>query len=90
MQDSRRLNWLAALVLVAALGLATGCARRYNITMTNGTQLTAASKPKLQGGYYSYKDANGATQYISQGRVREISTGGPSKNTQFRGTPVKR
>ena len=81
---------MAALVLIAGLGLATGCARRYNITLTNGTQLTTASKPKLQGSYYAYKDANGNMQYISQGRVREISSGGPSKNTQFRSTPAPR
>ena len=35
-------------------------------------------------------DANGNTQYVSQGRVREISSGGPSKSTQFRGAPARR
>jgi hypothetical protein len=62
----------ALMVLLAALSLC-GCAQSYVIKMNNGVTLHTASKPKLQRGYYMYKDAKGGTNYVSQGRVVEIA-----------------
>lgn len=56
-------------LLAAAL---TGCAHNYTMRLTNGRQITTASKPKLKKGYYYYKDAKGEVNMISQSRVLEI------------------
>ncbi len=61
---------LAAAVL--ALGLGAGCARSYIITTNTGAKVVTASKPKLVESMYVYRDANGATNYISKLRVRVI------------------
>ncbi|HZL43666.1 MAG TPA: YgdI/YgdR family lipoprotein [Verrucomicrobiae bacterium] len=56
------------------LGLALcGCARHYVITLNNGVQVGAKSKPKLKGGYYTFKDAMGEPSRVPAGRVREIA-----------------
>ena len=57
----------------------SGCTRHYVLTMNNGTQLVAASKPRLQGGTYYFKDATGNEQTVPQGRVREVSPGTSAK-----------
>lgn len=82
----------AVFVLAAGITVAaTGCARHYSIVLTNGTQLTAASKPKLEGSYYSYKNASGELQYVAQGRVREISHGtSSSQKPRFINSPARR
>jgi hypothetical protein len=49
-----------------------GCAHQYVVKMTNGMQVTSASKPKLKGSYYYYKGPHGEEQVISQSRVTEI------------------
>ncbi len=61
---------LAALALV--LLLAAGCANRYVITLTNGTRVVTASKPRLVDSRYVYKDANGQEVSINAMRVRLI------------------
>jgi hypothetical protein len=55
-------------------GLLTGCAQRYDMTLTNGVHLTNVSKPAFDhdNGVYSYKDVTGAQRYINAGRVVEI------------------
>jgi hypothetical protein len=55
--------------------LLTGCARRYALTLNNGTRVTAFGKPHLDpgGNSYVYKDASGQLNYIPAGRVRDIS-----------------
>ena len=58
-------------LLIVVLG-SSGCARSYMIRMSNGTRITTASKPKLKGSAYYYKDAKGETHSVPQGRVREI------------------
>jgi len=60
------------LPLLAALLLLSGCASQYVIKLNNGTQITAANKPTLDGNVYRYKDATGADHMIQRGRVTEI------------------
>lgn len=50
-----------------------GCSHTYVITLSSGTKLLSPHKPKLEHGYYVYKDAKGNPVYIPQGRVREIA-----------------
>ncbi len=63
---------IPALGLLVCLAVAPGCARHYVIKLNNGLQITTASKPKLKGASYHFKDAAGRDQSISEGRVREI------------------
>ena len=67
-----KLLYLFALALVLVL---TGCSQHYVMKLSNGTQIVTASKPVAKGGSYYFKDASGAEQSISQGRVREIEHG---------------
>jgi hypothetical protein len=66
---------LTILFLVFLLCAATlcGCAHRYVVTLDNGRRITAASKPKLKGERYVFKDINGKPGYVPAGRVREIA-----------------
>jgi hypothetical protein len=61
-------------MLMIVIGL-TGCARHYVIKLNNGSQITTASKPRLQEGSYCYKDAKGEKHFVAAGRVREIAPG---------------
>lgn len=61
-------------LLLAASGLLlSGCARHYTLTLTNGTQIGAIGKPRLQRGYYVYKNALGKQSAIGAGEVTEIA-----------------
>ncbi len=56
------------------LGLAAGCANRYDITLRSGNMITTKGKPKEDGrGYYTYTDIDGATKRVSAGQVRQIA-----------------
>jgi hypothetical protein len=59
------------LALLVAFGVLVvcGCSHQYVMKLNNGMTLTTASKPKLKGGTYSYKDAFGRTNYVAQSRV---------------------
>ena len=72
--------------LTAAGLLLCGCASSYVIKLNNGLRVTTASKPKLNHGYYVYKDAKGNIQQIPQGRVLEIA---PSDMAQESDTAFK-
>ena len=61
------------LLIPVCLAALCGCARHYVITMNNGTQIGTTSKPRLQGGYYVFKDARGRESVISAGRISEIA-----------------
>ncbi len=41
--------------------------------LSNGTTITTASKPRLQGAYYHFKDAKGRDNVVPQSRVLEIA-----------------
>jgi hypothetical protein len=72
--------------------LLVGCARTYTITFNNGHQIYAASKPKLEGGNYVYKDAKGQPVYVPAGRVREIAPSAMASsrhNSGFNAAPMK-
>jgi hypothetical protein len=60
--------------LALAFLLATGCARRYQITLTNGNTITTQNKPKLnpETGAYLFKDAGGKPSALPRFRVKEI------------------
>ena len=60
-------------LLLISLTLLCGCARNYVVTLDNGRRLTTASKPKLKGGNYVYKDATGRQAMVPAARVREIA-----------------
>lgn len=64
---------LLLLPLLLALPLVSGCARTYVISLTNGSRIVCAGKPKLEGGHYVYKDVRGEKYTVLAGRVREIA-----------------
>jgi hypothetical protein len=69
------------LPLLCAFAL-TGCAHQYVMKLNNGTNLTCASKPKLVGNDYIYKDAYGNKVAISSGRVREVESVSQAEDEQ--------
>jgi hypothetical protein len=71
----------ALVLLIGALAL-VGCSSPYNVKLTNGTTITTASKPKLKDGVYYFKDADGSTNFIPAGRVREIQPASMAKQEQ--------
>ena len=72
------------IVVLALLGslVFTGCARHYNLTLTNGNVITTASKPRLENGSYHFKDASGQVVFVPSFRVREIAPASMSKDSQ--------
>ncbi len=78
------------LVLPLGLGLAllSGCAHQYVMKLSNGMQITSASRPQLKGANYHYKDAKGQDHVIPQSRVQEIEPASQARaESQF--TPQK-
>jgi hypothetical protein len=63
---------LPVLLLVA---VCAGCSTQYRLTLTNGDVITSRGKPKYDAekGCYYFKDANGETNMIFAGKVREIA-----------------
>ncbi len=73
-------------VLVLPL-LLCGCARHYVMKLSNGMQITTASKPKLKGGDYYFKDATGKVNKVPQSRVMVIEPASMAKGEQQRFKP---
>ena len=59
--------------LIAFLTVLSGCSHNYTVTLSNGARVGASSKPKLEGGYYHFKDINGRETVVPEVRVREIA-----------------
>ena len=59
--------------VLLALSLLCGCTRTYVISLTNGSRIVCAGKPKLEGGHYVYKDVRGEKFTVSAGRVTEVA-----------------
>lgn len=62
-------KWLAMLLFVCLLA---GCRTRYDLTLTNGSVISASSKPTLKGNYYVFKDVRGRETQITSFRVLQI------------------
>jgi uncharacterized lipoprotein YajG len=62
------------LPMLAAVVLLAGCARHYDMVLTNGIRVTNVTKPVLnnEAGSYTYKDVAGTVRHVSQSRVLEI------------------
>jgi hypothetical protein len=60
---------------IISAALLTGCAHRYDMTLTDGTRVTNVTKPVLDrhSGVYTYKDVAGNVHHKSAGRVVEIA-----------------
>ena len=63
----------AALSLLIGLVALTGCAHQYVLKLTNGSDITTSTKPRLKEGVYHFKDAKGEEHFVPQGRVREVA-----------------
>ena len=63
----------AALPLLIGLVALTGCAHHYVLRLTNGSEVTTSSKPRLKEGIYYFKDAKGEEHFVPQARVREVA-----------------
>jgi hypothetical protein len=77
------------IILLLAMLALNGCAHNYVITLSNGSQITAKSKPRLERGYYFFEDGQGRKSYVAAGRVREIERGGTVKDTSFKAPTSK-
>jgi hypothetical protein len=53
--------------------LVTGCSHQYVIRTSGGVRITTSNKPKLERGYYVFKDAKGNQQRVQAGHVVEIA-----------------
>jgi hypothetical protein len=60
------------LILMCLMLSMSGCAHQYVMKLSNGTQISAPHKPRLQGSNYHFKDARGEDQVVPQSRVIEI------------------
>lgn len=63
----------AALPLLIGLVALTGCAHHYVLRLTNGEEITTATKPRLKDGVYVFKDAKGEEHFVPPARVREVA-----------------
>jgi len=64
----------ASLLALLGLILLSGCARHYNITLTNNHVITTYSKPKLNktGDAYVFKDRAGRQAWVPCGSIKQI------------------
>ena len=84
-------NFWPGLIILIAL---TGCANHYVLKLTNGSEITTASKPRLKEGNWSFKDAKGEKHFVPEARVREVAPASTaareSKPQPVQGGPPKK
>ena len=70
----RALNPRAIFALFLTAAALCGCARRYDVTLTNGGRMSNVRKPVLsqEGGYYTCTAANGQKISIPANRVLSV------------------
>jgi hypothetical protein len=66
---------ISLLSCLCAAMLLMGCARHYDLTLTDGTRITNVTKPVLdrQTGVFSYKDVTGHVHQKNAAHVVEIA-----------------
>ena len=79
----------STLILFLSLAVLTGCARQYVIKKSNGVKIVTASKPKLKNGFYTFKDAAGNQNRVSQNQVLLIEPASMAEEEKTRFTPPK-
>lgn len=86
---TRKAGWI---LLLSGLLVLSGCARNYVLTLSNGTRVTATSKPRLKNGYYIFTDTQGKQSSVSAGRVTVIEPASMAKSERpnFGAEPAKR
>ena len=67
------------LLLALVLASLCGCAHQYVMKLNSGQVIYTPHKPKLQGGFYHYKDLQGRDNAVAQSRVAEIATASQAK-----------
>jgi hypothetical protein len=73
-----------AILLLLALTVLCGCARGYDMHLTNGRSIRASSKPKLDSqGWYIFKDGEGKVERVNSLRVRSIEPASRSEKKPF-------
>jgi hypothetical protein len=82
---------MSKLIFTLVLGLfaCTGCTHQYVMKLTNGHEITTASKPKLKGASYHFKDAKGQDNVIPQGRVLQIEPASMAREEEKPYKPAK-
>jgi hypothetical protein len=70
---------MPAIALLVGVTLLTGCAHSYVLRLTNGSEITTASKPHFKDGTYYFKDAKGEEQWIMAASVSEIAPASVAK-----------
>ena len=70
--DATRNHLKLALLLLVSPVFLCGCAHQYLMQLSNGDQIFAYSKPKLQGANYHFTGELGGKHIIPQSRVVKI------------------
>jgi hypothetical protein len=72
--DRRAFNLRTLFALLLTAAALCGCARYYDMTLTNGGRVEGVRQPKLdrQGGSWTYITRDGKTNLISASRVINI------------------
>jgi hypothetical protein len=76
------------LVTLACLVMVSGCSSTYVLTLNNGERIRTNGKPRLEKGFYYFKDASGHDAApVFSGRVKEIapaSMASPDESSAFK------
>jgi hypothetical protein len=77
------------LVLSSSLLLTVlcGCTQHYVMRLNSGLVVTTKGKPKLQGAFYHFKDAQGHDNVVAQSRVAEIAPASQAKRDEAQFKP---